>query len=57
MFTLQVAYLPQAGDAGLHGWFIHPVDYCNQFSVEILIMLISISVLTGGLIKQPEWST
>ena len=40
MFTLQVAYLPQAGDVGLQDWFIHPVGYCNQISVEILMMLI-----------------
>ena len=42
MFTLQVAYLPQAGDAGLQDWFIgvHPAGYCNQMSVEILMMLI-----------------
>ena len=40
MFTLQVAYLPQAGDAALQDWFIHPVGYCNQISVEILMMLI-----------------
>ena len=56
MFTLQVAYLPQAGDAGLQDWFIYPVDYCKQISVEILMVLISISVLTGGLIKQLECS-
>ena len=43
--------LAQAGDSGLQDWFIHPVDYCNQISGEILMMLISISVLTGGLIK------
>ena len=40
MFTRQVAYLPQAGDDGLQDLFIYPVGYCNQISVEILMMLI-----------------